>query len=208
MVKNDIIFQIFQKGVIDVKRIVCLAICLLMVFSLVACGGSSDNDSTSPSSNEEKTAVEENTAEPTEEAVVYAEDEVVNQFIADYNAITQSEFTDISKGNIRTKYFAYSYGYYCELLNSNATNKINVTINETNENADIGVSGMRDIFHDVAITIDLSLSDEEVYAHFDELASSEYMKEGDVLGSMVILYVPDKELSSGHSRGHIEISAQ
>ena len=87
------------------------------------------------------------------------------------NSITQNEFTDISKGNIRTKYFAYSYGYYCELLNSNATNKINVTINETNDNADIGVSGMRDIFHDVAVTIDPSLSDEEVYAHFDEFGS-------------------------------------
>ena len=124
------------------------------------------------------------------------------------NAITQNEFTDIIKGNIRTKYFAYSYGYYCELLNSNATNKINVTINETNDNADIGVSGIRDIFHDVAVTIAPALSDEEVYAHFDELVSNEYMKEGDVLGSMVILYVPDKELSSGHSRGHIEISAQ
>lgn len=83
-----------------------------------------------------------------------------------------------------------------------------MTINETNENVDVGVAGMRDIFHDVAVTIDPSLSDEEVYAHFDELTSSEYMKEGDVLGSMVILYVPDKELSSGHSRGHIEISAQ
>ena len=202
------------------KRTISLAICLLMTFSLVACGGSSDNDSTSLSTNEENTATEETvdpaeehttideTVDSTEKSVVYVEDEVVNQFIAEYNAITQSEFTDISKGNIHTKYVAYSYGYYCELLNSNSTNKINMTINETNENADIGVSGMRDIFHDVAITIDPSLSDEEVYAHFDELASSEYMKEGDVLGSMVILYVPDKELSSGHSRGHIEISAQ
>ena len=104
----------------------------------------------------------------------------------------------VSKSNISFK---------CELLNSAATNKINVTISETNENADIGVCGMREVFHDVALTIDPSLSDKEVYAHFDELVGNEYIKDDDVLGSMVILYVPDVELSSGHSRGHIEISA-
>ncbi len=190
------------------KKIICIVICLLMFFSFVACGDMSDNGSTSSISNEDNTADKDNDEVSKGEVIVYVEDEVVNQFIVDYNAITKSEFTDISRGNIRTKYFAYSYGYYCELLNSNATNKINVTINETNENADVGVSGMRDVFHDVAITIDPSLSDEEVYAHYDELVTNEYMKEGDVLGSMVILYVPDKELSSGHSRGHIEISAQ
>ena len=172
---------------------------------VVACGSTSDNDNISQSSTEENVTTEEAT---TEKSVTYADDEVVNQFITDYNSITQSAFSEISKGNIRTKYFANSYGYYCELLNSNATNKINVTINETNENADLGVAGMRDVFHDVAITIDPSLSDDEVYTYFDELVSSEFMKEGDTLGSMVILYVPDKELSNGHSRGHIEISAQ
>ncbi len=187
-----------------VKKTIGLALCVMMVF-FAACGSTSGSDSMSQTSTEEKVTTEET---PTEESLSYAEDEIVNQFITDYNAITQSEFSDISKGNIRTKYFAYSYGYYCELLNSNATNKINITINETNENADLGVAGMRDIFHDVAITIDPSLSDEEVYAYFDELVSNEFMKEGDILGSMVILYVPDKELSNGHSRGHIEIGAQ
>ena len=34
------------------------------------------------------------------------------------------------------------------------------------------------------------------------------MKENDPFGTMLILYVPDKDLSSGHSRGHIGIDAQ
>ena len=183
-----------------------LALYFIILFSLSACGGSSNNDSTSSLSNEEDIVIQDNIPESTEEPVIYAQDEVVNQFIIKYNAITNSEFTDISKGNISTKYYANSYGYYCELLNTADTDKINVIINETNENADIGVSGMRDIFHDISVTIDPSLSDEEVYAYFDELVSSEYIKE-DVLGSMGIRYVPDKELSSGYSRGHIEITA-
>lgn len=138
----------------------------------------------------------------------YVEDTVVNDFINEYNAITSSPLTDISKGNIRTKFFAYSYGYYMELLNSNATNKISVTITETNENAEKGVAGMRDVFHDVAKAIDSSLSDEDIYGYFDDLTSGDYMKENDPFGTMLILYVPDKDLSSGHSRGHIGIDAQ
>ena len=68
--------------------------------------------------------------------------------------------------------------------------------------------GMRDVFHDVAKAIDSSLSDEDIYGYFDDLTSGDYMKENDPFGTMLILYVPDKDLSSGHSRGHIGIDAQ
>ena len=189
------------------KRLIPAFLALIMMFSLCACGSGAPA-STAPAQPAETSSPAEEVAAPAasvEETVVYAEDEVVNQFITAYNLITESEFSSITKGNIRTKYYAYSYGYYCELLNSNTNNKITVTINETNDNADKGVSGMRDVFHDVAVTIDPSLSDEEVNAHFDELVSNKYMKEGDTLGSMVILFVPDIE---GRSRGHIKISAQ
>lgn len=187
---------------------------IVMVLSLSACGKSNSQTETvteTPPQTEEDNSEKEE--KPVEEAIVeeepvYADDKVVNQFIADYNAISQSEFTDIEKGSIRTKYFAYSYGYYCELLHANDTDKINVTINQTNDNADIGVAGMRDIFHDVAITIDPSLSDEEVYSYFDSLITNEYRVEDEVLGTMSIFFSPDKELSNGHSRGHIEIRSQ
>lgn len=68
--------------------------------------------------------------------------------------------------------------------------------------------GMRDVFHDVAKAIDSSLSDEDIYGYFDDLTSGDYMEENDPFGTMLILYVPDKDLSSGHSRGHIGIDAQ
>lgn len=67
---------------------------------------------------------------------------------------------------------------------------------------------MRDIFHDIVKTIDPSLTDEEIYKHFDDLVSGETMVCDDMFGTMLITFVPDKELISGYSRGHIEIAAQ
>ena len=42
----------------------------------------------------------------TEDVVLsYAEDQAVNRFFSEFNAQSAFEITDISKGNIRTKYF-------------------------------------------------------------------------------------------------------
>ena len=60
----------------------------------------------------------------------YVDDKVVNAFINDYNSISNSSLENIKKGNIKTKYFATSYGYYLELLHSNDTDKINITDNQ------------------------------------------------------------------------------
>lgn len=172
----------------------------------------SDATSSEPASGQSSDKQDEDTEEKEPEAepevVNYADDDVVNDFIAAYNASSASPITDIDKGNIRTKYFGYSYGYYLELLHANDSDKIKVTITETNENADAGVAGMRDVFHDIAKTVDPSLTDDEIYAYFDGLISGGVQSSGTKLGSMEISYSPDIELSAGHSRGHIEIAAQ
>ncbi|MCR5799213.1 MAG: hypothetical protein K6G69_03980 [Lachnospiraceae bacterium] len=182
---------------------ISLAVCIVsLIMMIVALPPSEKNDEPSDSAKSVSTEVSPTTdVNSTETTEVYAEDEVVNQFILDYSALTKSEFTDIEKGNICTKYHAYSYGYYCELLHASNTDKINVTINETNENVEDGVAGMRDIFHDVVKTIDHSLSDDEVYTYFDRLVSDNYLKEGDKLGTVSVTFVPDTK----NSRGHIEI---
>lgn len=189
------------------KKNLCVSLGIAIVLSLCACGGGTDSKQ---ATSEEVTEVQTTeTEEPTTETeIIYAKDDVVNQFIADYNAKTQSEFTNIEKGNIKTKYFAESYGYYCELLNAADTDKICVKINETNENAEVGVSGMRDVFHDVVTTIDPSLTDEEVYACFDGLVAGEIFSDDVEFEKMTVIFMPDVELSAGHSRGHIEIKAK
>jgi len=157
------------------------------------------------SSTESEKTVTESVQSDNEVKIV--DDEVVNAFVIRYNDISESPLVDLTKGNIRTKYFAYSYGYYLELLNSNATNKIVVTINETNDNADDGVAGMKTVFHDIVKTIDESLTDDEIYSYFDGMILSGIQSESN-LGTTDVFYSPDVELSKGHSRGHIKIGAK
>jgi len=137
----------------------------------------------------------------------FADDKVVNDFINNYNDISNSPLENIKKGNIKIKYFATSYGYYLELLHANDTDKINVTINQTNENSSSGVAGMKEVFHDIIKSIESSLSDDDINNFFDKLISNE-IKTGSNLGTLKIDYIPDKELSNGHSRGHIKVIAQ
>lgn len=137
-----------------------------------------------------------------------ADDTVVNDFILAYNNVSQSPIESAEKGNIRTKYFACSHGYYLELLNASDTGKIHVTINETNENAGEGTAGMRDVFREAVLACDPTLSAAEVDAFFESLHAGSVIAEGSALGTVMIDYVPDAELSGGHSRGHITIAAQ
>lgn len=147
-----------------------------------------------------KTALEE-------EAPTIITDSVVQEFVSKYNTLSDSPLDGVEQGNIRTKYYAFSHGYYLELLHSDATDKMAITITETNENAELGVQGMKEVFHDIAKTIDESLTDEAINEYFDTMVSSEHMKE-DTLGNMKVLYAPDVELSGGYTRGHIEIDEQ
>lgn len=177
---------------------------------LVACGAPLSNDMKEVE-NIESSIIEENEINVREEVELernkYADDDVVNQFIIDYNTISGSNFSDIEKGNIRTKYYAFTYGYYCELLNANDTNKINIKIWETNDNADVGVVGMKDVFHDVAKAIEPSLSDNIIYSFFDDLIN-QGVQQTSTLSTMEVLFSPDIDLSNGYSRGHIEVSAK
>lgn len=135
-------------------------------------------------------------------------DDVVNSFIMSYGKMSSSPIESISNGNIRTKYFGFSYGYYLEMLHANDTDKICVTISETNENADEGTAGMADVFRDVAVTIDPDLTDEEIASYFDSLNNGEYSSIGSRLGAIEIKYSPDVELGSSYDRGHIVLSAK
>lgn len=137
----------------------------------------------------------------------YVDDRIINDFINSYNQNSNSPLENIKKGNIKIKYFASSYGYYLEFLHANDTDKLNVTINQTNENSESGVAGLKEVFHDIVKSIESSLSDDEIDNYFDNLMSNE-IKTSSNLGTLKIEYIPDKELSNGYSRGHIKVIAQ
>ncbi|MDO5015333.1 MAG: hypothetical protein Q4E28_05220 [Clostridia bacterium] len=178
----------------------------MLIGGLLSITGCS-SDSTSTNKGFEKSQNFETSVENTEKNIknVYADDEVVNNFIIEYNKISKEPLKDIEKGNIRTKYFASNYGYFLEILHTNSTDKVKVSINITNDTVKEGVVGMRDVFHNVVKAIEPSLSDDEIYAYFDNLVKNEHMITEDAFSTMEVTYVPD---IYGRSRGRIDVSVQ
>lgn len=141
-------------------------------------------------------------------SVVYAEDEVVNRFISEYNEKAAFQITDISKGNIRTKYFGHSNGRYIEMINANSAGAeaFCVTINGGQENTD--KQAMYDVFREVAKILDPAITDEMIDAALTEFENKDVLIEGYAIGdSITVTYVPIKELSYGKNACRIDISA-
>lgn len=187
----------------------------ILCMSLIGCNStqpSLDQDSTASleaTTDETSDTAQEGTddgSEESEEAPMFSEDPVVNAFVESYNELSTSPFSELERGNIRTKYHGTSHGYYFELLHAADTDMIHVSISQTNETANEGMEGMRDVFSDAARAIDQSIGSESAGAFFDSLLEGDVIVEDASLGNTVVTFVPDKELSSGRSRGHIEIS--
>lgn len=124
------------------------------------------------------------------------EDDVVRVFVSEYDAVSESPMTDISKGNIRTKYYAHSHGYRLELLHSADTDKISVTISRGGSSE--GVDGMRDVFRDVVRAIDPSLTGEQADQFFDAMLE-DFQKQGTPLGDKIkVNFIPDSKTWPGH----------
>ena len=127
------------------KIISILLIVSLLMLMLVSCDTLTDYESNSDArtSNNGRTTDDEN--ESTEankneqpSQPTYAEDTVVNRFITEFNNNSGYDFTDIRKGNIKTKYFAYANDCYVEILNANGAYAecFSVSINGGKETSD------------------------------------------------------------------------
>lgn len=178
-------------------KIISVFLIAICIFTLVSCKFSKVNEDQNVKKgiNNEKINSTKNTSE---DKPKYAEDEVVNNFIKNYNSLSNSPIINIEKGNIRTKYFGETYGYLIEMLNANDTNKIVLTINKTEKNENIGMEGMKEVFNDAIKVIIPDISEEDINNYFDNLINNEYMVTEEVFNQIEILFVPDKELSYGH----------
>jgi DNA-directed RNA polymerase subunit RPC12/RpoP len=202
--RNKRIKPAVKYGIIAIAWILYLVI-------VFAGGGNKKNEKASSGNSPVESAEATDSSKKGSESgipeVVYAdEDKLINDFITEYNSVSKSPITDVTNGNIRTKYYGSTYGFYCEFLHANDTGKIFITINETNENADAGIVGMRDAFHDLVKVIDNSLTDDQIYSVFDSHVGygTELKAE---LGTMTCSFYKDGEDSRGqHYRGRIEIN--
>ena len=140
--------------------------------------------------------------------IVYAEDEVVNRFITEFNSNSIYEITDISKGNIRTKYFGYANGRYLEMINANGTGAeaFSLTINGGQEAND--KQTMYEVFREAVKILEPSITDKMIDTALAEFDNKDVLIEGYALGnSITITYVPTKELSYGKTSCRIDILA-
>ena len=145
----------------------------------------------------------------TEDVVLsYAEDQVVDRFISEFNAQSAFEITDISKGNIRTKYFGFANGRYLEMINANGAGAeaFCLTINGGQEDAD--KQSMYEVFREAVKVLDSSITDDMIDAAISEFNNKDVLIEGYVLSDCItITFVPIKELSYGKTSCRIDINA-
>lgn len=162
-----------------------------------------NNDVSTDIVNSETESSEDNT----EEEQKYAEDKVVNQFIIDFQETAGYELTDIRKGNIRTKYFAYANNCYIEMINANEAAA--ETFNVSYSFGSLTEEEIYDFFTDCLKT--LGATDEEIEQAIKALTvdnEGDYMIEGYEVNSFITCdYCPTKELSYGKSVGHIDIKS-
>jgi rubredoxin len=143
-----------------------------------------------------------------EVAATYAEDTVVNRFITEFNENSAYEITDISEGNIRTKYFGYANGRRLEMINANeaAAEAFCLKINGGQEASD--KQTMYEVFREAVKILDPSVTDEMIDATLAEFDNKDVLIEGYALGnSIIVTYVPTKELSYGKNSCRIDILA-
>ena len=158
-----------------------------------------DNDSQNNDVNKD-----EKPSQPT-----YAEDSVVNCFIAEFNNNAGYDFSDIRKGNIKTKYYAYANNCYVEILNANDAYAkfFSVSINGGKETSDR--DRMFAVFKQVVKTLDSSITDAQINSAIEYLKSQQYMVSDYKISNSVTVetYKPIVELSYGKSDCRIDVTS-
>ena len=146
-----------------------------------------------------------NNSKPVENT--YASDDVVNRFINEFNKYSDFEMSNITKGNIRTKFFAYANDCYIEMINANTASAkcFSISINGGKETDDR--TKMLEVAADVIKVLDSSIADDKIaqtitYLEGEKYMVSDYKITEDVL---VETYVPIVELSYGKSDCRIDI---
>ena len=139
-------------------------------------------------------------------SVQLTEDADLNAYLKEYNEVSHSQVIYAEKGNRSSQAFVKSYGYDIELSLENS--QMTVSINQTNANANAGVAGMRNVFHDTVKVLDPSLTDDEIYNLFDSSVSNPPKeRRNHKLGSIVINYFPDEKRGLDTVRGHLTLTA-
>ena len=202
------------------KKIAVTVVICTLIFTLCSCGNSSDSSSKDTSTTKveetvnteklEQATTEDTTTDKEDEPNQYSEDDKVNQFITEYNAVTRYEMTDFSKGNIRSKMFGHTNDCYVEMLNPASTSGYSFIITINGGNNEEITEKMNDVFIDFIHTLDNSISDEQINEAITTFNDDPASRKGYKLGDdLTIDYYPllFKDDGSWLASSRIEISS-
>ena len=175
----------------------------IFVLGLIASINSAKKDDVSIQSSTTESLV--STAEELEESFQYAEDELINKFINEYNAIAQYQMQDISKGNIRTKYHGNANGCWIEMINATEAAAEAFTISINAGNSEGANEKAFSVFADMAKVFDPQLTDEKISS---AIALMENDEKYDLSDEFTVVYSPSVEVSWGKTDYKIEITAK
>ncbi len=153
-----------------------------------------------------RNAENDNKEEKSDSETNYAEDELVDKFITDYNSIAKYEITDIEKGNIRTKYFGVTNGCYTEMINSTGAAAgyfwVSIGCGTTDDMTD----KMIEVFPDVIRALDSSVSDDEIQNVISEISETNKLVDNTTIGKSINLkFYPFVEDLKGTAKFRMEI---
>lgn len=145
------------------------------------------------------------TTEEQEASFQYAEDELINKFINEYNTIAQYQMQDISKGNIRTKYHCKVNGCWIEMINATEAAAEAFTISINSGNSDGAEEKAFAVFADMAKVLDSELTDAQINHSILTLENGEKCTLSD---DFTIEYSPSTEVSWGKTDCKITITSK
>ena len=175
----------------------------IFVLGFIASINSAKKDDVSIQSSAPESLV--STTEEQEANFQYAEDELINKFINEYNAIAKYQMQDISKGNIRTKYHCKANGCWIEMINATeaAAEAFTISINSGNsEGADEKAFA---VFSDMAKVFDPELTDEKINEVISEHKKGESLYFSD---RFTVNFFESTEESRGKTNYRIDIMSK
>lgn len=175
----------------------------IFVLGLIASINSTIKDDASIQSSATESLV--STAEELKESFQYAEDELINKFIKEYNDIAQYQMQDISKGNIRTKYHGNANDCWIEIINATGAAAEAFTISINAGNSDGADEKAFAVFSDMAKVFDQELTDEQISSAITSMENGEKYNLSD---EFTVGYSPSVEVSWGKTDYKIEITAK
>lgn len=175
----------------------------IFVLGLIASINSTKKDDASIQSSATESLV--STAEELKESFQYAEDELINKFIKEYNDIAQYQMQDISKGNIRTKYHGNANDCWIEIINATGAAAEAFTISINAGNSDGADEKAFAVFSDMAKVFDQELTDEQISSAITSMENGEKYNLSD---EFTVGYSPSVEVSWGKTDYKIEITAK